>query len=229
MTGTNLVSGLDPTRFLEVVTNRLHGGRLPAAAREGYLALLDAAARREGQISKASLAYVLATAYHETGGRLQPVEENLSYSADGLLRTFPNRFTAAEAARYSRQPQQIANRAYANRLGNGDEASGDGWRYRGRGLVQITGRLNYRAFGLEGQPELALDPARAVEILFTGMIEGRFSGRRLSDFFDERHRDWQGARQIVNGSDRAADIAGYARAFFEALGGWGDANGAASG
>ena len=219
MTETNPALSYDRARFLEVVAARLHGGRLSAAAREGYLALLDAAARREGQLTKASLAYVLATAYHETGGRLQPVEENLNYSAAGLLRTFPNRFTAAQAARYARQPQQIANRAYANRLGNGDEASGDGWRYRGRGLVQITGRLNYRTFGLEEHPELALDPAPAVEILFTGMIEGRFSGRKLSEFFNERHRDWQGARQIVNGSDRADDIAGYARVFFDALGG----------
>lgn len=73
--------------------------------------------------------------------------ENLNYSVDGLLKTFPKYFkTRAEAEAYARQPEKIANKVYANRYGNGNEASGDGWRYRGRGLIQLTFRSNYEEF-----------------------------------------------------------------------------------
>ena len=73
--------------------------------------------------------------------------ENLNYSADGLLKTFPKYFKSrAEAEAYARKPEKIANKVYANRMGNGNEASGDGWRYRGRGLIQLTGKQNYLDF-----------------------------------------------------------------------------------
>jgi predicted chitinase len=91
------------------------------------------------------VAHFLAQVLHESG-LLRIVEENLNYSAEGLRRVFPRYFTAAQAQRYARRPQAIANRVYGGRLGNGDEDSGDGWRYRGRGLIQLTGRSNYRAF-----------------------------------------------------------------------------------
>lgn len=79
-------------------------------------------------------------------GNLRHVSENLNYSAQGLLATFPRYFTAATAASYARQPEKIANKAYANRMGNGNEASGDGWRYRGAGLIQLTGHDNQKAY-----------------------------------------------------------------------------------
>ena len=74
------------------------------------------------------------------------MEENLNYSADGLLRVFPKYFTKETAAQYARKPEKIANKVYANRMGNGDEASGDGWRFKGRGAIGTTGRDNYKAY-----------------------------------------------------------------------------------
>lgn len=74
------------------------------------------------------------------------VRENLNYSADGLLNAFEKYFTPEQAKKYARDPVRIASRVYANRMGNGDEASQDGWNFRGRGLIQLTGQNNYEAF-----------------------------------------------------------------------------------
>jgi putative chitinase len=87
----------------------------------------------------------LAQTGHESGG-FNIMTENLNYSADGLLKVFAKRFNAAEAKAYARQPQKIANRVYGGRMGNGPEASGDGFKFRGRGYIQLTGHDNYQAF-----------------------------------------------------------------------------------
>jgi putative chitinase len=87
----------------------------------------------------------LAQVMHECND-LRSLHENLNYSAAGLLKTFPKYFTAQTAELYKRQPKKIANRVYANRYGNGDEASGDGWRFCGKGCIQLTFKDNYRAF-----------------------------------------------------------------------------------
>lgn len=92
------------------------------------------------------IAHFIAQVAHESA-MLRRVDENMNYSAAGLLAVFPRHFDAAAAQAYARNPRAIGSRAYANRLGNGNEASGDGFRYRGRGLLQLTGRANYRAFG----------------------------------------------------------------------------------
>jgi len=88
--------------------------------------------------------YLAQTLYESN--YLKATAENLNYSAEGLLKTWPKRFTAEKAKSYERQPQKIANYVYANRMGNGDEASGDGWKYRGRGYLQLTGKNQYIAF-----------------------------------------------------------------------------------
>lgn len=89
--------------------------------------------------------HFLATLAVESG-ELRYSEENLNYSAAGLRATWPKRFTAQSAKQYQYQPEKIANLVYANRMGNGTVASGDGWRYRGRGLIGYTGRANYAEY-----------------------------------------------------------------------------------
>lgn len=92
------------------------------------------------------IAAFLAQIGHESGS-LKFIKENLNYSAQGLTKTFPKYFTPELANQYQRNPEAIANRVYANRMGNGPEESGDGWAFRGRGLIQVTGRTNYQACG----------------------------------------------------------------------------------
>ncbi len=92
------------------------------------------------------LAHFLAQCGHESGG-FRLTQENLNYSAKGLMGIFKKYFpTLALANAYQRQPQKIANRVYASRMGNGPEASGEGYKFRGRGYIQLTGKQNYTAF-----------------------------------------------------------------------------------
>lgn len=92
------------------------------------------------------VAAFIAQCAHESGG-FKFLRENLNYRWQSLRKTFPKYFPTDELAKqYEKQPERIANRVYANRMGNGDEASGDGWRYCGRGLIQLTGRDNYTWF-----------------------------------------------------------------------------------
>lgn len=130
-----------------MITDQLLSQIYPQSTRENrsrYANHLEMAIYRYGiSENKHRLRAFLAQIGCESG-QLRCVVENLNYSAQGLLKTFPRYFkTATEAAAYARKPQMIANRVYANRLGNGNERSGDGWRYRGRGLIQITGKSNY--------------------------------------------------------------------------------------
>lgn len=108
----------------------------------------------------------LAQIAHESAG-FTKLEEDLGYGPAGLLRTFPRRFTPEEAVEYAHDHERIANRVYGGRMGNGPQ---DGYRYRGRGLIQLTGRANYRRAGaalnlpLEDDPDLLLDPQVAAEV-----------------------------------------------------------------
>lgn len=111
-------------------------------------------------------AHFMAQIEHESG--LKPISENLNYSEQGLLKTFKKYFTPEQAKEFARKPEKIANRVYANRMGNGDECSGDGWKYRGAGFIQITGRNNYEALSkytsidYVNNPELLLNEADAI-------------------------------------------------------------------
>jgi putative chitinase len=90
-------------------------------------------------------AHFFAQTSHETGG-FKAFSENLNYSAQGLQGIFGKYFPGNLEESYARQPEKIANRVYADRMGNGNEASGDGWKFRGRGALQLTGKANYEAF-----------------------------------------------------------------------------------
>ncbi len=89
------------------------------------------------------VAAFLAQCGHESAG-FTAFQENLNYSADALKRVFPKYFKDVNPEDYARKPEKIANRVYGNRMGNGSESSGDGWKYRGRGLIQLTGKNNYQ-------------------------------------------------------------------------------------
>ncbi|MCD0493899.1 glycoside hydrolase family 19 protein [Chromobacterium violaceum] len=142
------------------------GTRAPAARAAAWLPHLQAACDKYQINTRARIAAFLATIGVESAA-LSAVVENLNYSAPGLLATWPSRFTAATAAAAARKPEVIANIVYACRMGNGAPASDDGWRFRGRGLIQITGKDGYAAAGqalglsLIAHPELLEQPVNA--------------------------------------------------------------------
>jgi putative chitinase len=122
--------------------------------------------KQYGVTTPLRIAHFLGQLEHESN--LTPISENLNYSSSGLIRVFRKYFTDLESIQFQRQPQKIANRVYANRMGNGNEASGDGWKYRGRGFIQLTGKSNYselsKAVGIDfvANPDLLLDEPNAL-------------------------------------------------------------------
>jgi putative chitinase len=152
------------------------------------------------------IAHFMAQIQHESN--FKAIGENLSYSKDGLLRTFGKYFTEnieaepqkAHANQYARQPMMIANRVYANRMGNGNEQSGEGWKYRGRGFIQVTGKSNYielsRKTGIDfvNNPDLLLTEANAlISALWF------WNSRNLNALSDKD--DVRGITQSINGGN----------------------------
>lgn len=131
-----------------------------APAAVPMVAELNAALSKYGISASDEICHFMAQCAHESGG-FKRMTENLNYSAEGLKATWPRRFPGDIAESYARNPERIANRVYAGRMGNGDEQSGDGWKYRGRGIIQITGKDNYSALskGLYGDDRLLSDPS----------------------------------------------------------------------
>jgi len=103
------------------------------------------------------LAHFLAQCGHESAG-FKAVSENLNYSADGLVKIFGKYFNATTAAGYARNPEKIANKVYSARMGNGNEASGEGFKFRGRGYIQLTGKSNYSLFDKTVEDDIVSNP-----------------------------------------------------------------------
>ncbi len=160
--------------------------------------LIVAACKKHGLLRN-QCAYVLATAHHETAGTMKPVRETLAS-------------TDAKA-------KEMLTKAW--RAGKMKWVTRDYWSggFFGRGYVQLTHEENYRKAGqklgvdLVGNPSKAMEPAIAVEILVQGMRDGWFTGKKLADYITLSRSDYAGARRIVNGTDRADLIAGYAKTF----------------
>jgi len=112
---------------------------------DSVIAQIPDTAAKFGITNTLRLAHFLAQCGHESGG-FKAVQENLNYSADGLKKIFPKYFPGNLNESYARQPEKIAARVYGGRMGNGDEASRDGFKFRGRGYIQLTGKSNYAAF-----------------------------------------------------------------------------------
>ena len=158
---------------------------------------LNAAMKRFGIESLLSRQMFLATVAEESG-ELQRLDENLTYSAAALCATWPSRFkNLAEAQPYHRNPVAIGNKVYANRMGNGDEKSGDGYRHRGAGLIQLTGKANQAACAKYFGKRVEDMPAwlRTFEGA-TLSAAWYWSTRGCQDFAD--HDDFDGVCDIVN-------------------------------
>jgi len=157
------------------------------------------------------LHFFLAQVAHESGG-LSVIEENLKYSAKRMTEIWPSRFpTLASAEPFAGNPEALANKVYASRMGNGPPESGDGWKYRGRGYIQITGRDGYRAIGnaigvnLENDPDRASDPDDALRVAC-----GFWKWKNINAACDEG--DFLKVTRLVNGgttgqADREAWLA----------------------
>ena len=144
------------------------------------------------------VAHFIAQCAHESGG-FKFIKENLNYSAAGLNNTFRKYFPTVESAKpYERKPEMIANKVYANRMGNGDEASGDGWRYCGRGLIQLTGKDNYTFFA--GSLGIPVEEAADYLATFEGAAQSAcffWEQNNLNRFADAN--DVKGLTRAING------------------------------
>jgi hypothetical protein len=174
--------------FFDHVRVSILGGRMSQDFVDGCNALAEAFPDLSNMNEQ--FAYVLATAYHETAQTMKPIIERGGRS-------------------YFEK--------YEGRASLGNTQQGDGYKYRGRGFVQITGRRNYELYAIADNPDLALDPKIAAHIACEGMLKGAFTGKSLKDYFGGGKCDPVNARRIINGTDRAKLIAGYWSVFKEAL------------
>lgn len=141
---------------------------------------------------------------HESGG-FTALKENLNYKQESLCKVWPKRFpTIDDAEPYHKQPEKIANKVYANRMGNGDEESGDGWKYRGRGLIQLTGHDNYKACGEALGVDLLSDPDLVSTPQYAALSAGWFWDKNHLNAYADKN-DMEGLTKKINGGTHGID------------------------
>ena len=183
--------------------------RLGIDPQKWYTPLIDMFARYNINTTQRQASFI-GQCQHESNN-FRTLEENLHYSADGLMRTWPSRFPSADVAeQYANNPEKIANKVYAGRLGNGDEESGEGALYFGRGLIQLTGKENYDRCGKAIGFDFVNKPQLLVEPYYACMSAGWFWNKKgLNDLADKR--DYPEMTKRINGgllglADRIAKI-----------------------
>jgi putative chitinase len=159
---------------------------------------------RYDMATPARMASFIGQCQHESGN-FKTLRENLNYSAKGLCATWPKRFPTEESATpYHRNPEKIANKVYADRMGNGDEASGDGWKYSGRGLIQLTGKSNYTLAGDSLVADLLNTPDLVLQPKYAALTAGWFWDKnRLNAFADADNIE--GMTKKINGGTIGLD------------------------
>lgn len=176
-------------------------GCLPANARAAfakYEPYLDQVLIKYEINTPLRQAHFLAQLAHESG-YFRFTSENLKYTASSLQRVFGKYFpTPALAQRYALQPQMIANRVYADRMGNGNEASGDGWKYRGKGLIQLTGKANYEAYSKDSGNDFVVNPDLVASPLWALDSAGWFWKKRNLNMHADKD-DVGAVTKLING------------------------------
>ena len=154
---------------------------------EQWLDALNATFERFDIMNPLRKAAFIAQCGHECGN-FKILEENLNYRAEALMRLWPKRFPSLEFAKqYERNPKKIANMVYANRMGNRDEASGDGYRFRGRGCIQLTGHANYFHAGKALGEDFVMKPELVATPMYAALSAGFFwNTQKLNVFADNR-------------------------------------------
>ena len=164
---------------------------------------LNATFQRFNILTPRQMAAFIGQCGHESGN-FRVLQENLNYRAATLLKLFPRTqrrawgFTPEEAAEYERQPKRIANRIYGNRMGNRDEASGDGYRFRGRGCIQLTGSANYHHAGQALGVDLIMEPDLVATPQYAALTAGWFWNTQKLNALAEAG-DWTGLTKRING------------------------------
>lgn len=175
--------------FFDQVKQRLFGGKLQQSQVDGMTAILDYWEEKFSEQDDRWLAYMLATTFHETAQTMQPIAEY--------------------------------GKGKGRKYGIADPLTKQV--YYGRGFVQLTWKANYKAMSavvtrdLVVNPDLAMQTDIATKIMFFGMTQGTFTGKKLADYFNSKKEDWVNARRIINGMDRAQLIADYGKKFYSAI------------
>jgi putative chitinase len=174
------------------------------ATEDKWIEPINAACEKFKITTKLRLAAFIAQVGHESG-RLGIVTENLNYSADGLQKTWPSRFNEENSDLYERKPEKIANKVYYGRMGNGDESSGDGWKYRGRGLIQCTGKSNYDAFSQACGVDAVSNPDSLAEPTNAALSAAWFWGSKGLNAYADKQDFLTITKRINGGTHGQAD------------------------